>query len=100
MAAAVILEFSGVGPDQYWAANRQLGIDIVSGTEGFPDGLIAHYAGEVEAGTFVVSEVWSSPEAQAEFMASRLGKALAEAGIPAPSKVTWVPLLAHRELGG
>ena len=38
MAAAVILEFSGVGPDQYWAANRQLGIDIVSGTEGFPTG--------------------------------------------------------------
>src|SRR3954451_5469830 len=99
MAEAVIIEFNGVQADQYWAVNRALGIDIVDGTDGFPEGMIAHYAGPIDGG-ILVSEVWSSQEAQSEFMESRLGKALAEGGVGEPSKVTWVPLFVHRELGG
>src|SRR3954454_15363737 len=98
MAAAVIIEFDGVEAEHYWAVNRLLGIDIVDGTENFPEGMIAHYGGQAEDGRLIVSEVWASQEAQADFMESRLAKALAEGGVGAPTKVTWVSLLAHREL--
>jgi hypothetical protein len=55
----------------------------------------SHVAGTTEAGGLVVAEVWDSQDAQGAWMESRLGAALAEVGVPAPVRVTWVELLAH-----
>lgn len=95
MAAAVILEFEGVGSSQYEAVNAKLGIDPVSGKGDWPAGLRSHVAGTTDGGGLVVAEVWDSQEAQAAFMEGRLGAALGEVGVPAPVRVTWVELLAH-----
>jgi hypothetical protein len=39
-------------------------------------------------------EVWASKSAQEDFMASRPGPALAQAGLLAPTRVTWVHLVS------
>jgi hypothetical protein len=49
----------------------------------------------MDDGGFFVSEIWDSPEQQAAFMEERLGAALAEVGVPAPSRVTWAEVVAH-----
>lgn len=95
MAEAIILEFAGVGRSQYDQANRELGIDMATGTGDWPSGLLMHAAGTADDGGFVVTEVWSSREAQGIFMQARLAGALEVAGITAPPKVTWVSLLAY-----
>ncbi len=96
---ALILEFDGVGQDEYAAVNRILGIDMNTGEGDWPDGMLMHAAGVADDGSFVVTEVWSSREAQAAFMESRLGSALAEGGITAAPDVKWVPLVAHHTPG-
>jgi hypothetical protein len=94
MAEALILEFDGVGQTEYEAVNGQLGIDMVTGAGDWPAGLMLHAAGTADSGAFVVTEVWSSREAQAEFMATRLGAALAAGGITSAPRITWIPLVA------
>jgi len=42
-----------------------------------------------------VLEVWDSQEAQQRFMDSRLGPALAQSGIPAPSRADWLEITGH-----
>jgi hypothetical protein len=100
MADAVILEFTGIGETEYNAVNAKLGIDPKTGAGDWPAGLQTHFGGSSDEGTFVVVEVWESREAQAEFMHSRLGAALAAGGITSEPKVTWVSLLAHHTPGG
>jgi hypothetical protein len=100
MPEALILEFDGVGREEYEAVNKILGIDMNSGAGDWPDGLIMHAAGVSDDGTFVVTEVWSSRDAQAAFMESRLGAALAGGGINSAPNVKWVPLVAHHTPGG
>ena len=100
MAAELILEFEGVTTDEYYAVNRELGIDPETGEGNWPDGLVAHSAGLNEAGHLVVIEVWDTLEHQAAFMEGRLGEALAKGGITEPpSSVTWIELVAHHHLG-
>jgi hypothetical protein len=99
MASALILEFTGVGRDQYAAVNRQLGIDMESGDGEWPDGLLSHAAGPSAAG-WVVVEVWASRQDQERFMNGRLGRALQEGGITtAPSRVDWIDLVAYHTPG-
>lgn len=89
MANGLILEFEGVGADQYMAVNRALGIDVTTGAGEWPEGLLFHSAGTL-AGGLVVYEVWESQDAQGAFMNGRLGRALQEGGITAaPSRVQW-----------
>jgi hypothetical protein len=99
MAEAVILEFEGVGEEEYDAVNAKLGIDPGAGTGDWPDGLHTHFAGYTDARTFLVAEVWTSRDAQAAFMHDRLGDALAAGGVTSAPKVTWVSLLAHATPG-
>jgi hypothetical protein len=40
-------------------------------------------------------EVWASKEDQQRFMDGRLGRALQEVGVPAPSRVEWLDLAAY-----
>ena len=100
MAAELILEFEGITTTEYFAVNKELGIDPDSGEGDWPDGLVSHAAGLSEAGHLVVIEVWDTPEHQARFMEGRLGEALAKGGITSPpSSVTWIELVTHHHLG-
>jgi hypothetical protein len=99
MAEGLILEFDGVGGEQYAAVNSRLGVDMASGRGDWPTGLLFH-AGGAKAGGWVVFEVWESRDAQARFMESRLGQALQEGGVTAPARVEWLDLAAYSSPGG
>jgi hypothetical protein len=98
MAAGLILEFDGIGGEEYAAVNARLGIDMSTGAGDWPAGLLFH-AGGAKPGGWVVFEVWDSQESQGRFMAERLGRALQEGGIEGPpSRVEWLDLAAHHNL--
>jgi hypothetical protein len=100
MAAGLILEFDGVGRDEYEAVNRALGIDMNTGAGDWPAGLLFH-SGGAKPGGWVVFEVWESQADQHQFMDGRLGAALVEGGITSPpSRVEWIDLAAYHNLAG
>jgi hypothetical protein len=100
MPEGLILEFDGVGREQYEAVNARLGIDMDSGQGDWPAGLVFH-AGGAKAGGWVVFEVWESREAQERFMNERLGRALGEGGITEPpARAEWLELAAAHSSGG
>jgi hypothetical protein len=99
MAAGLILEFDGVGRDQYEAVSAVLGIDMATGEGDWPEGMQFH-AGGAKPGGWVVFEVWESQEAQEKFMASRLGPALQKGGITdPPARIEWLELAAAHHHG-
>ena len=77
MAEVIILEFEGLGADEYQRVNEALGIDMDTGEGDWPEGLISHEAAGSADG-LVVFEIWDSRESQEEFMSGRLAAALAE----------------------
>jgi len=85
MAYGIVLVFDGVGADQYWDVNDRLGIGR-DGSGDWPTGLLSHTGGPTSSG-WIVTEVWASEADHERFMADRLGKALADSGVPAPSQV-------------
>lgn len=99
MAEALILEFAGVGKADYDVVNSKLGIDTTRKDSDWPEGLQSHSAGATTAG-WIVIEVWASQADQAKFMETRLGPALHEAGLPAPSRLEWVELVANTNIAG
>ncbi|HXP19277.1 MAG TPA: hypothetical protein VN840_06480 [Streptosporangiaceae bacterium] len=92
MAAGLILQFPGVGEQDYDAVNAQLRFNPRTGEGDWPAGLQSHSAGATGDG-WVVTEIWESKDAQAEFMHSSLGPALA--GMPNPT-VTWFDVVASQ----
>ena len=100
MPDALILEFDGLGRDEYEAVNGILGVDPVAGTGDWPRGLMFHSAGPTDDG-WVVFEVWDSQDAQEAFMRDRLGAALAAGGADSPpSRVQWLPDALHHAPAG
>ena len=96
MAEALILEFSGVGIEEYQAVNNILGLDGTTGGGDWPAGMVSHVAATGEGGNLAVVEVWDTQAAQGEFMSSRLGPALAQAGLPEPTRIAWFSVVgAH-----
>ncbi|MFI5285983.1 MAG: hypothetical protein ACHQ4F_06650 [Candidatus Dormibacteria bacterium] len=96
MAEVFILEFEGFGADAYDRVNKVLGINMDSGDGDWPAGLHTHLAGPTEGGGWIVVEVWESQEDQDEFMKTRLGPALQEAGVTgAPKRAEWTKPRAH-----
>lgn len=95
MAAGLILEFQGVDRSDYDKVNAALGIDMQRGTGDWPAGLQSHAAGSVEGGGFCVLEVWESKGHQERFMQERLAAALQSGGLPQPSRMAWVDLVAY-----
>lgn len=96
MAEAIILEFTS--PDaaaMYSTVNGILGIDPTTGKGDWPAGIVSHAAG-VQGDAFVVFEVWESKAQQEEFMSSRLGPALGQAGAPEPTRVEWFSVLGQK----
>jgi hypothetical protein len=96
VADALILEFDGVGEEEYRAVNRALGIDAMTGEGEWPEGLLFHSAAAGPGG-MLVYEIWESQDAQGRFMSGRLGQALQEGGVTgAPSRAEWRQLLGSR----
>ena len=95
MSEVLILEFADATADQYFAVNKVLGIDVATGEGDWPAPLHSHTGAFGDAGLVVV-EVWESQDAQAAFMA-RLGPALAEVGVPQPTRTEWLSLLGHHD---
>jgi len=96
----MILEFAGVGKADYDAVNRELGIDTTRRDSDWPEGLLSHAAGPTGDGGWIVIEVWESQAAQGSFMETRLGPALHETGLPAPSRVAWADLVVNTKIAG
>lgn len=95
MAEALILEFEGVGREQYEAVNARLGIDQHDRQGEWPAGMLFH-AGAAKPGGWVVFEVWESKDAQQRFMNERLGRALQEGGVTGPpTRMEWLELAAY-----
>jgi hypothetical protein len=99
MTELLILDFEGVDEADYARVNSELGLDPVSGAGDWPAGLISHVAGVSDAGHGYVIEVWESQRAQADFMNSRLGAAMAQGGISAVPQVTWARVMGHHNPG-
>ena len=99
MAELLILDFEGVDEADYVKVNRELGLDPGTGAGAWPAGLITHVAGVSDAGHSYVIEVWESQQAQADFMTSRLGAAMAEGGVSAVPQVTWARVMGHHHPG-
>ncbi len=95
MAAGLLLEFEGVTQKDYESVNQKLGIDMQTGKGDWPAGLQHHTAGLSGDGILIVTEVWDSEAHQERFLEQRLGPALEEAGLPAPTRMMWVEVLAH-----
>jgi hypothetical protein len=91
----LILEFEGIGREEYEAVNRKLGLDATKPSGDWPSGLLFH-AGGAKSGGWVVFEVWDSRAAQGEFMEKRLVSALRDGGVTAPPvRIEWLELAAH-----
>lgn len=81
---------SQVSEVKYWEVTDELGL-----RDTLPEGCAYHAAGGDEAIGYVLTEIWSTPEAFQEFAQNRLGPVAIRLGMPAPT-VTMVPLV--REL--
>lgn len=92
MTAGLILQFQGVGEQEYDVVNSKLTFDPRTGAGNWPAGLQSHCAGATDDG-WVVTEIWDSKDAQAAFMADSLGPALS--GMPAPT-VEWFDVVASQ----
>jgi hypothetical protein len=93
MADVLVLEFTGGTAEQYRQVNEALGLDQQTGEGDWPAGLLHHAGAATAGGDLMVVEIWDSQAAQAAFMADRLGPALGQVGVPAPSRAEWLTLL-------
>ena len=96
MSEALILEFEAVTVDQYQSVNTLLGIDAATGAGDWPEGLLSHVGAAGAGGNLVVFELWDSQQSQQAFMASRLGPALGQAGVPQPSRAEWLTVVGQQ----
>lgn len=99
MAELLMLDFDGVDEADYAKVNAQLGLDPHTGAGDWPAGLISHIAGLSDDGRGYVIEVWESQQAQADFMESRLGPAMAGGGVTSVPQVTWAHVMGHHTPG-
>lgn len=99
MTELLILDFDGLDEADYLKVNSELGMDAETGAGDWPAGLISHLSGVSDAGHGYVVEVWESQQAQADFMSSRLGAALAASGVSAVPRVTWSRVIGHQNPG-
>ena len=93
MAEVIVIEVD-CDPSLYPKVNAMLGLDPATGSGDWPKGLRTHVGGGGD-GTVVVVEVWESRADQEAFMASRLGPALGQAGVPQPKRMEWLSVLGN-----
>ena len=63
-------------------------------TGDWPKGLVTHIGGG-SPGHVAVVEVWESRADQESWMASTLGPALGQVGVPQPTRMEWFDLLGN-----
>lgn len=100
MAVGLVFQFANSSLDDYDRVNKILGLDQKTGAGDWPDGLQSHAAGTTADGSLVVMEVWTSREAQGQFMASRLGPAIQQAGLTVVPTMTWFDIASYHTPGG
>jgi hypothetical protein len=93
MADVIIIEID-CDPALYPKVNEILGLDPVTGAGAWPKGLVTH-VGAGGDGTVAVIEVWESRADQESWMASTLGPALGQAGVPQPKRMEWLRQLGN-----
>jgi hypothetical protein len=93
MAEVIIIEVE-CDPALYPKVNEVLGLDPSTGAGDWPKGLLSHIGGGGDASVVVV-EVWESRADQESWMASRLGPALGQVGVPQPKRMEWLSLLGR-----
>jgi hypothetical protein len=93
MAEVIVIEVD-CDPALYPKVNELLGLDPATGSGDWPDGMLSHVGGGGD-GTVVVVEVWESRAEQESWMASKLGPALGQVGVPQPKRMEWLDLLGH-----
>jgi hypothetical protein len=93
MAEVIIIEVE-CDPALYPKVNEVLGLDPSTGAGDWPNGLLSHIGGGGD-GSVVVVEVWESRADQESWMASRLGPALGQVGVPQPKRMEWLSLLGQ-----
>ena len=94
MAELVTVEVAGFDESDYKAVNQILGLDMYTGSGDLPAGMLTHAAGPMEGGWKVV-EIWRSREDQENFLHSRLGAAMQQAGATSQPKITWLSLVTY-----
>jgi hypothetical protein len=93
MAEVIIIEVD-CDPALYPKVNESLGLNPNTGVGDWPKGLLTHLGGGGD-GTVVVVEVWESRADQESWMSSKLGPALAQAGVGQPKRIEWLSLLGN-----
>jgi hypothetical protein len=83
MAVALLIELPGITAEQYDAFLRELANP--------PAGIVLHFSGMADDGTWRVVDVWESQEAIDAFMRDRGGALLQKHSFPQP-RITAFPL--------
>jgi hypothetical protein len=96
MAEVIVIEVD-CDPALYPKVNEVLGVDPVSGSGDWPNGLISHVGGGGD-GTVVVVEAWDSRADQEAWMANSLGPALGQIGVAQPKRMEWLDMLGNVKL--
>jgi hypothetical protein len=86
MATAMLMEWSGVTPEQYNRTMTNLGLDAKP-----PHGGIIHVAG-FSGGSLRVLDIWDSQQEFEKFQQERLQAAVQKAGITGQPKVQFFPV--------
>ena len=94
MAEVIIIEID-CDPALYPQVNKELGLDMASGSGDWPKGLVSHVGAGSDT-TVSVIEVWASKADQEAFMNDRLGPALGKVGVPQPKRMEWLNLLGQQ----
>ena len=93
MAELIVIEVD-CDPTLYPKVNQVLGLDPTTGSGDWPKGLLSHVGGGGD-GTVVVVEAWESRAEQESWMASKLGPALGQVGVPQPRRMEWFEMLGN-----
>ena len=86
MSTVMLMEWTGLTPDQYNQVVRALDLD-----NNPPAGGIFHVAG-FKAGTLHVLDIWESQQASEKFQKDRMVPAAQKAGITSQPKVQFYPV--------
>ena len=93
MAELILIEVD-CDPALYPKVNEALGLDPATGSGDWPKGLLSHVGGGSD-GKVVVAEIWESRADQEAWMASKLGPALGQVGVPQPKRMEWLDVLGN-----
>ena len=93
MPEVIVIEVD-CDPALYPKVNQALGLDPATGSGDWRKSLLSHLGGGAD-GKVVVVEVWESRADQETWMATKLGPALGQVGVPQPKRMEWLDLLGN-----